>query len=101
MDKKELKETLQSARALIRNPKNWTQGTSVRNAHGTALDDINHPNACSFCLFGAIKKVNDYNILEIIDFLAELTPCKDAIEYNDTRSHRSVIRLLDKAIANV
>ena len=38
MDKKELKETLQSVLAVIRNPKNWTQGTSVRNANGTAFE---------------------------------------------------------------
>ena len=66
------------------------------------LNNINHPNACSFCLFGAIKKVNPDITAEVIDYLGTLIPGnKDAVTYNDTRSHRSVIRLLDKAIANV
>jgi hypothetical protein len=50
------KELLTKAKKLIDKPKNWTQGAFARNEINIAVP-ISAPNACQFCLMGAIERV--------------------------------------------
>jgi hypothetical protein len=50
------KELLTKAKKLIDKPKNWTQGAFARNEINIAVP-VSAPNACQFCLLGAIERV--------------------------------------------
>ncbi len=102
MTEKQLKKYLLAMRNLIKNPKNWCQNIGATDKYGSSVATLD-PDAHSFCLIGASFKVTQGNSYEINRHIEKFLPKNQysLIDYNDSRSHRSVIRLLDKAIANV
>ena len=53
-------EYLEQAKALIEKPENWAKDNFARKSNGNATR-INSPEACSWCLTGALLKVSDKN----------------------------------------
>jgi len=88
-------EVLKEAREKIR--QGWCQGGPARD-HRDATISTGDPNACKWCLFGALMAVTD-------DWdgpraaIKEFTGCSLA-EWNDApgRTKAEVLALLDKAI---
>ena len=53
-------EYLKQVKALIEKPENWAKDNFARKSNGNATQ-INSPEACSWCLTGALMKVSDMN----------------------------------------
>lgn len=95
------KQILIAARALINNPKHWTQGEFARDKTGQSVypDD---ENATCWCSLGAIDKVEpDYMSKDAHNARSFLrTEMKLSIpEFNDFKSHAEVLDAWDRAIA--
>lgn len=95
---RDLAEQLRAARDLIADPTRWTQGSFARDADGDPCGS-RHPAACQWCLEGALVKVGARFAAETYLYRALPKGEDDAAHYNDNRQHRTIIRLLDKAIA--
>lgn len=116
-------DVLKKVRKLLTNPKRWTQGCNSRDKSGNYTPVVSfadplmskrlqkNSEACSWCLSGAILYcISEGNPLlsdawnkntKVQARLCKYIPKGFSIpKYNDERSHRSVIRLIDKAIAN-
>jgi len=94
---------LKEMRTLLSNPKRWTQKSWARDNEGYKVY-YNSETASCFCLMGAAYKVAKYNedkVNTLEKHLNSVLPgdYTSCISYNDARSHRSVLRLIDKAIA--
>jgi len=110
-----VKEMLRAVKTLIAKPENWTQNTAARDKRGMAIY-IEAPEACSFCLSGALDRVtydnrapNSTTHFELLNLRRKSSDLLSTtlmstkfvnhyIRYNDTVSHREVIELLDRAI---
>jgi hypothetical protein len=106
-DKVMVKKALVSARALIEDPKHWTQGANATDSSGK-ITMPNSPNACCFCANGAILKVCEgfLPISCVIPFLERGLPKDKELNqslfvYNDTHTHSEVLKLFDQAIAKL
>lgn len=96
---------LKKIRNLIKSPKNWCQGPVAKDAFNAPIRPWN-TDACQWCLFGAVLKIDGtdddvYMDNIVVHRLNKALPKSfngNYIDYNENRSHRSVIRLLDKAI---
>lgn len=103
MTKKEIIAVLKKARETIRPRKKWTQGAWARTADGVGVPS-RHTGAVCYCVMGAVKAnmpplaysgdVETY----LNKFIPKSKTPADIYTYNDHRSHRSVMRLLDRAI---
>ena len=89
-------ETLIRAKAVIEDPKNWTQGQYARksNMDVTSVED---ENATCFCSIGALSKIGGLNC-DLMMYLIQYANGGIA-EYNDTHTHEQVMEVWDKAIA--
>lgn len=104
-------EILKAARKLITPRKRWTQRAFARVAQGCNSIGSQHPTATCWCTIGGMQYVaadDNAAYLSAVTALADVLPKRgdmyddDAIvEYNDMHSHRSVLRLMDKAIAKL
>ena len=97
-------ELLTKAKALIADPKHWTQGWYARNAEGQVVGP-NAPHAVCWCSIGAIDKAayeeTTYSTnLAATRYLAEVSEeCGyNIFEFNDNSSHETVMKAWDKAI---
>lgn len=93
-------EILRAARKLITSRKRWTKGAGARDAHGFSTP-VTSERAVCWCTSGALGRVDQFGAIDALTALDDLTPRRDAVQYNDTRSHRSVLRLFDRAIAKL
>lgn len=75
---------------LLEDKKKWTKGTLARNDKSRACD-VDDPDACKFCLIGAVEYVclNDtVNAASTYDFLDDFAVekyQKSSITFNDSR----------------
>lgn len=90
-------ETLIRAKAVIKDPKNWTQGTFARNSLGEAAGAISSSAVC-FCSLGALKRIEWSSSFHLQLRLNEAA-CGSIVDYNDTHTHEQVMEVWDKAIA--
>lgn len=96
-------EILTRAKALIQDPKNWTQGEYARSAEGIPIGE-RHPRATCFCSMGAIRRVTGsssnlfYKNLDALRAV-EVVTCEPLSEYNDSHTHAEVIAKFNEAIA--
>jgi len=101
------RDLLIAARARIEKPEHWTQGCYARASDGSEVLPES-PNAVCWCALGAIRVVlgghfdplgpfdkAEYALMGVLPDGASSPYVSD---YNDNRSHRSVLRLYDKAI---
>jgi len=104
-------EILQAAKAVIDHPLKWTVGSYARDGADREVP-INSPDACKFCLIGALYKGFGYSyapdIHDKLDFriawnaLSDVTECEGQklAPWNDAlgRDHSEVIEAIDAAI---
>lgn len=97
------------ARALIEDPKNWTQGAYATDKDGVALDQPLDDEAVCFCMIGAIRRAEGSPLEEVtrqnvrllwaaLDNMANGEALAYSHEYNDTHTHAEVLAFLDSAI---
>lgn len=100
----DIKQKIKQVRDLLADKNKWTQDAWARDRLGDALTNSLDENAVCWCLDGAINKcAPDWSEARAIRqylrmFLPKRWGNRSLIRYNDNRTHRSVIRLLDKAI---
>lgn len=92
------KEILLKARKLIELPENWTRNRSARNKDGIGVEH-DHPDACKFCMLGAIWSVAGYNS-DAEEILRKQTPVGSISTFNDDSAHEMVLKAFDDAIAS-
>lgn len=94
----ETRETLIEARALIEDPKHWTQGTMQTTVRGGPFGSR---SITAYCAVGAIAKVRG-GVLKIDDCLVAFWPIVGGIMgYNDGSSHECVLQAFDAAIESL
>lgn len=107
---------LQEARELIESPMQWTQRRFARSSNGNGVDPL-APNACTFCLDGALRRViarhfdqNSYaSTHDQLTALIEqelpnpMSPDGNIVSFNDDprTQHADVLALIDRAIAEI
>ncbi len=98
---------LRKTRALLKNPKRWTQNAYARNKINVPCSSTNE-TACSFCLLGAMWRTS----VEKCDYYAFQNACTELTStlrtndnyyltlqiYNDTHTHKEILTLLDRTI---
>ena len=98
-------ELLIKAKAVIADPKHWTQGWYAHNADGFDVESCN-PEAVCWCSVGAIDKVvheegvSDTRFKATL-YLAEMAGefgCSSIPDLNDHSSHETVMKAWDRAI---
>ena len=102
-------EILKAGKALIIDPKNWTQGAYFRNAEGAVIirlsTEIIPIGVACMCSYGALRvvnnKPNDFGLIGE-DYLRIAVNSIDnntrAVDiYNDHHTHSEVMELWDKA----
>ena len=98
-------ELLIKAKAVIADPKHWTQDWYARDAEGQDMDACN-PDAVCWSSVGAFEKVayeeDTYSTLfAAMGYLAKVADeCgySRIIDFNDNSSHEAVMKAWDKAI---
>ena len=98
------RRTLVKARALIRDPKDWIQGTAARDVYGMHASALS-AGATRFCAVGAVRRVSKLSLLDTEYKLATLA-LQTALKggsvsiFNDRlgRKHSEVIAVFDRAI---
>lgn len=99
-------QILKDARALIEDPKRWTQGAFARTATLLPIGPI-QPKATCWCALGAITKVSKERTalghrmsIAIECAIVELPDDFNSIDsFNDNTTHDKVLTLFDRAIA--
>jgi hypothetical protein len=105
-----MKHVLIEIKNLIQDPAHWTQGTHARNKIGNPVKPAD-PDACQWCLDGALGKVTNIEIagyrnnLEyqranalLLNATQELFGVSNFVEINDEGSHHEVLAILDHAM---
>ena len=104
------KEILVQARHLLQKPQSWSQGAFAYN-EGDHRVSFTDPNACSFCLEGAIRRAALRGCASEAQLERALMLVRTTIHvpgnyssiqgWNDreTTKHSDVLAVLDKAIA--
>ena len=96
-------ELLIKAKAVIADPKHWTQGSYAKDAEGR---NVGPADAVCWCSLGALHAVaheeNTYNTrFAATRYLARVSAdCgyDDISDFNDNSSHKVVMKAWDKAI---
>ena len=97
-------ELLTKAKAVIADPKHWTQGWYAKDAEGKSVGP-RKPDAVCWCSLGALEKVayeeGTYSIrlttARYLDMVAD--ECYNGIPgLNDNSSHEAVMKAWDEAI---
>ena len=92
-----VKQDLINAKALIADPKNWTQSCLARNA-GDMFVNVNDPSACKFCALGALRKAGTQNAYMALADAAFKAGFSGIAALNDLGLHEDVMEMFDKAI---
>ena len=98
-------ELLIKAKAVIADPKHWTQGWYAKDAKGQSTGPST-PDAVCWCSLGALKKVaheeNTYSTrfaaTEYLAVASDEWGYSGIPDFNDNSSHKVVMRAWDKAI---
>ena len=98
-------EFLIKAKAVIADPKHWTQGWYAHNADGFDVESCN-PEAVCWCSVGAINKVaheegvsdTRFKATQYLAQMAEECGYIGISDFNDNLSHEAVMREWDEAI---
>ena len=98
-------ELLIKAKAVIADPKHWTQGWYAQDANGYSTEPST-PNAVCWCSVGALEKVAYEEDTYSTRFAAKRCLFEVSSEYgysgitdfNDNSSHETVMKAWDKAI---
>lgn len=87
------------ARALIADPRNWTQGMAARGQDGTQVFFF-EPTAVQFCAVGACRRATNDPCVEFeeLDSAAQDLGYGEAYLLNDRTDHATVLRMFDLAI---
>lgn len=98
-------DILEGVRDLLADADNWIQGDYAKTSDGSPTTGID-PEATSFCMLGAVQKVtqsSDWYLLDVVDFLSDMTEMGDVVEFNDApiTTHEDVILLLKNALYNI
>lgn len=91
-------ERLREARARIEDPANWCQGAFARDRSGDPVGSKS-PVACQWCAEGALTVAGGGFDAEVYLLRALPLRVNDVGGYNDHRTHATVLRLFDRAIA--
>lgn len=91
------KSKLREARALISDPKNWTQHEYARNSNDYPVS-VRGPLATKWCAVGAVVKVGGSTDLSLLD-AARLLGFWSVFRLNDMTDHDTVLWMFDLAIA--
>ena len=93
-----VKQELIKAKALIADPKNWTQSCLARNA-GDMFVNVNDQIACKFCALGALRKAGTHEdaYMKLAD-AAFKAGFSGIAALNDFGLHEDVMEIFDKAI---
>jgi hypothetical protein len=95
-----LAEKLIAARALIADPKNWTQDVMASRADQMECEPRD-PDAVCWCSLGAISKVTEglEEFWRARDALRQFVSDSPSVsEFNDTHTHAEVLAVFDRAI---
>lgn len=99
----EEREVLRRARSLIATPEHWTQGAMARDSEGIPMMSVTSPQACSFCLVGAINRAaieiagRSRGIILAVrtkQGLKSESGVASLVIFNDSHSHSAVLQLL-------
>ena len=98
-------ELLIKAKAVIADPKHWTQGWYAHNADGFDVGSC-EPEAVCWCSVGALDKVAHeegavdarFEAASYLFKVADEFGCSDIPDLNDHSSHETVMKAWDKAI---
>ena len=99
-------QLLIEARALIADPKHWTQETLARDVHGNELSNPASGRAVCWCAHGAIDKVSldraPYGVIMTakvrLERFAHERDYASLADMNDRGDHALVLRAFDTAI---
>lgn len=95
-------EVLRAAKAKIAARKNWCKGTQAKNSRGDGVP-ARHPDACKWCVEGALRFVTHGQGQPFIDSLRLMSSAvgTDVHVFNDRdgRKHSEIMEAFDKAIA--
>ena len=98
---------LEKARAILALPEHWCQQSYARSSTGEKLSDVTDPTACSWCMLGAVEKIEDsFSVVRQVGHHLEQAAralgyrVNRIIDFNDSHTHQEVLRVFDKAIEN-
>lgn len=99
-----VERVLTSARDLIAKENRWTQGALAHDDQGKDIAPESD-NARCFCILGALRRVamqigNDDAKFHAQKILKKVCG-SDLISFNDSHGHKDVVRVFDRAIAQV
>ncbi len=80
---------------LLSDESKWTTKAFARTPDGTSVL-ANHPEACQWCLLGAIYKCYRDNPYPIYDKIYDETNGVGAVTFNDRASFQRVRELIEK-----
>ena len=100
----EIIRVLKEARELISKPENWTQGASARDSYRVSCESSALRATC-WCATGAILKTRTmaaYRFYEpLLETLSAMGQVVGIPRFNDSNTHRAVIKLFDDTIARL
>ncbi len=105
MKKETVHRILIDARELIEGEGKWCQGAYAKNGQGWPVSEFS-PNACSWCLLGAILKLSvcenreiTHEVVSLLVKALKVTHSGELVSYNDSpnRKQKEVVSLLRKA----
>lgn len=92
---------LKRARALISDPKGWTQGASARNKYGKMVDPES-PKATRFCALGSVVRSSSTTDEEKSALRALYAVCPVVVAMNDfgkrSDAHANIMKVFGVAI---
>jgi hypothetical protein len=99
------REILARARRLIGEPRRWTRYAAARDSRGSRCAP-NDDRAARYCVYGALLRAafeltGNNRRAEVLARAAEneIRPDERISKFNDSHSHRAVLRLIDEALA--
>lgn len=81
---------------LLSDPSNWTTNAYARNKDNQQVQSTS-PEACKWCLLGAIIKCYSIHNLQIVVAKVKQQNINDLSDFNDTCTHEELIDVLKKA----
>ena len=98
-------ELLTKAKAVIADPKHWTQDVYAKDAKGYSTGPA-EPNAVCWCSIGAIEKVaheegtysTRFSATRYLVVVSDKYGYSGITDFNDNSSHEAVMKAWDKAI---
>jgi hypothetical protein len=85
---------------LLADPERWTKNAVARNQYGAAIPHTHDPDACKWCLYGALLRVyGSGNYWPFEDKLLKTLGRETVAPWNDDpeRTHAQVLEAVTKA----